>query len=170
VVLFQICSPPDTLTEEGDTRRMEQLHLDINECAFLQLSFWRHTHTTPPTLLVAHNRLVGKINGKWSSLNFSPISYLYTELSLEEQAALYAAADMALLTPLREGMNLVYHAQPPLPTRPPVASHTYTTTLSPPPFSSHEFVLCQQDTWAPLVVSEFAGAAQRYRYHPLPLA
>lgn len=107
VVLFQICSPPDTLTEEGDTRRMEQLHLDINE-------------------------LVGKINGKWSSLNFSPISYLYTELSLEEQAALYAAADMALLTPLREGMNLV----------------------------SHEFVLCQQDTWAPLVVSEFAGAAQ----------
>ena len=126
---------------------------------------------------MAHNRLVGKINGKWSSLNFSPISYLYTELSLEEQAALYAAADMALLTPLREGMNLVYNAQPPLPTRQPVASHTYTTTLSlslflspPPPFSSHEFVLCQQDTWAPLVVSEFAGAAQRYRYHPLPLA
>ncbi len=52
VVLFQICSPPDTLTEEGDTRRMEQLHLDINECAFIQLSLWRHTHTTPPTLLV----------------------------------------------------------------------------------------------------------------------
>jgi len=107
VVLFQICSPPDTLTEEGDTRRMEQLHLDINE-------------------------LVGKINGKWSSLNFAPISYLYTEMGAEEQAAVYAAADMALLTPLREGMNLV----------------------------SHEFVLCQQDTWAPLVVSEFAGAAQ----------
>lgn len=31
VVLFQISSPPDTLTEEGDTRRMEQLHQDINE-------------------------------------------------------------------------------------------------------------------------------------------
>jgi hypothetical protein len=74
--------------------------------------------------------LVGKINGKWSSLNFSPISYLYTELSLEEQAALYAAADMALLTPLREGMNLVYNAQPPRPTRPPIASHTNTTALS----------------------------------------
>ncbi len=129
-----------------------------------------HTHNTTNAPCVAHNRLVGKINGKWSSLNFSPISYLYTELSLEEQAALYAAADMALLTPLREGMNLVYNAQPPLPTRRPVASHPYTTAFSPPPFSSHEFVLCQQDTWAPLVVSEFAGAAQRYRYHPLPLA
>lgn len=50
---------------------------------------------------------MGKINGKWSSLNFAPISYLYTDISLEEQAALYAAADVALLTPLREGMNLV---------------------------------------------------------------
>lgn len=83
---------------------------------------------------MTHNRLVGKINGKWSSLNFSPISYLYTELSLEEQAALYAAADMALLTPLREGMNLVYNAQSRLLTRQPaiasiLLSHIYNRSL-----------------------------------------
>jgi trehalose 6-phosphate synthase/phosphatase len=50
---------------------------------------------------------VSTINGLFSSLNWQPVIYRYNHLSFEELCALYQAADVALITPLRDGMNLV---------------------------------------------------------------
>ncbi|MBN2403319.1 MAG: bifunctional alpha,alpha-trehalose-phosphate synthase (UDP-forming)/trehalose-phosphatase [Spirochaetes bacterium] len=53
------------------------------------------------------NEIVGRINGKYSTLNWSPIRYLYRSLPFETIMTLYHCADAALVTPLRDGMNLV---------------------------------------------------------------
>jgi trehalose 6-phosphate synthase/phosphatase len=50
---------------------------------------------------------IGTINGKVSTITWQPIIYRYTHLPFSELAALYKAADVALITPLRDGMNLV---------------------------------------------------------------
>jgi trehalose 6-phosphate synthase/phosphatase len=50
---------------------------------------------------------VSTINGKFSSLHWQPLIYRYNHLSFEEMCALYQVADAALITPLRDGMNLV---------------------------------------------------------------
>lgn len=50
---------------------------------------------------------IGTINGKLSTISWQPIIYRYTHLPLSELTALYQAADVALITPLRDGMNLV---------------------------------------------------------------
>jgi trehalose 6-phosphate synthase/phosphatase len=78
-------------------------------------------------------RTVGRINGAYGTLDWTPISYMYRSLPFEQLAALYSLADMALITPLRDGMNLV----------------------------AKEFVACQQDKdhQGILILSEMAGAA-----------
>jgi trehalose 6-phosphate synthase/phosphatase len=53
------------------------------------------------------DELVGKINGRFDTLEWSPILYMYRSVPFEELVALYSAADLALVTPLRDGMNLV---------------------------------------------------------------
>jgi len=53
------------------------------------------------------DKLIGQINGDWSTPNWTPITYLRRSLPQSELAALYAAADVALVTPLRDGLNLV---------------------------------------------------------------
>lgn len=50
---------------------------------------------------------VGRINGKYSTLSWQPVIYRYNHLSFDELCALYQAADVGLITPLRDGMNLV---------------------------------------------------------------
>jgi len=50
---------------------------------------------------------IGMINGKFGSLDWTPILYQYTSLSFQDLVAFYAAGDVALVTPLRDGMNLV---------------------------------------------------------------
>jgi trehalose 6-phosphate synthase/phosphatase len=50
---------------------------------------------------------VSTINGKNSTLHWQPIIYRYNHLEFEDLCALYQAADVALITPLRDGMNLV---------------------------------------------------------------
>jgi trehalose 6-phosphate synthase/phosphatase len=50
---------------------------------------------------------IGTINGKYSTISWQPIIYRYNHLSFNELIALYHAADAALVTPLRDGMNLV---------------------------------------------------------------
>ncbi len=50
---------------------------------------------------------VSTINGKYSTLQWQPVIYRYNHLDFEELCALYQAADIGLLTPLRDGMNLV---------------------------------------------------------------
>lgn len=77
------------------------------------------------------DELVGHINGAYSTAAHSPVHYLFTSVSFEKLVALYRSADMALVTPLRDGMNLV----------------------------SQEYVLSQEDQYGVLILSEFAGAA-----------
>jgi trehalose 6-phosphate synthase/phosphatase len=50
---------------------------------------------------------VSTINGRFSTLHWQPLIYRYNHLAFEELCALYQVADVALITPLRDGMNLV---------------------------------------------------------------
>ncbi len=50
---------------------------------------------------------VSAINGRHATLNWQPLIYRYNHLGFEELCALYQIADVALITPLRDGMNLV---------------------------------------------------------------
>ncbi len=77
------------------------------------------------------DQTVGRVVGRFSSEGHTPIRYLYTQFNLEELVAYYQAADIALLTPLRDGMNLV----------------------------AKEFIASQMNDTAVLILSEFAGAA-----------
>ncbi|MBN1496698.1 MAG: bifunctional alpha,alpha-trehalose-phosphate synthase (UDP-forming)/trehalose-phosphatase [Spirochaetes bacterium] len=53
------------------------------------------------------NEQVGRINGKYNTLSWSPIQYLYRSLPFEMIMTLYHCADICLVTPIRDGMNLV---------------------------------------------------------------
>lgn len=50
---------------------------------------------------------IGSINGRYSTMDWTPVCYFYHGFSLEELTAMYYVADIALVTPLRDGMNLV---------------------------------------------------------------
>jgi trehalose 6-phosphate synthase/phosphatase len=75
--------------------------------------------------------LVGRINGDFGTPRWVPVHYIYRGLSESELVALYRAADVMLVTPLRDGMNLV----------------------------AKEFVASRIDGDGVLVLSEFAGAS-----------
>ena len=51
--------------------------------------------------------LTGRINGEHATIDWTPIAYMYRSLPFEELTALYIKAEVALITPLRDGMNLV---------------------------------------------------------------
>ena len=53
------------------------------------------------------DRLVGRINGDLGRIGRPAISYLHSSYPREEMAALYRAADIMVVTPYRDGMNLV---------------------------------------------------------------
>ncbi|NHN55546.1 trehalose-6-phosphate synthase [Calidifontibacter sp. DB0510] len=86
-------------------------------------------------------RTVGQINGDYAPIGTPAVSYLHRSFPREEMAALFVAADVMLVTPLRDGMNLV----------------------------AKEYVTCHGDDGA-LVLSEFTGAAVElqgaYRCNP----
>lgn len=73
---------------------------------------------------------VGSLNGRFSTLKWQPIIYRYAQLSFPELCALYQASDLGLITPLRDGMNLV----------------------------AKEYVACREEQGV-LILSELAGAA-----------
>ncbi|KAG4204446.1 hypothetical protein ERO13_A04G044800v2 [Gossypium hirsutum] len=78
------------------------------------------------------HEIVGRINGRFGTLTAVPIHHLDCSLDFHALCALYAVTDVALVTSLRDGMNLV----------------------------SYEFVACQEAKKGVLILSEFAGAAQ----------
>lgn len=53
------------------------------------------------------DRLVGSINGEFATLDWTPVRYLYRSVSHEHLVKLYSQSDVMLVTPLRDGMNLV---------------------------------------------------------------
>lgn len=75
--------------------------------------------------------LVGRVNGEHGTIGWVPVWYLYRFLPFERITALYSVADVALVTPLRDGMNLI----------------------------SKEFVATKTDGKGVLILSEMAGAA-----------
>jgi len=77
------------------------------------------------------NELVGSINGEYGTTQWTPVVFMQRSVSRPELAALYSYADIAWVTPLRDGMNLV----------------------------AKEYVCCQHDGSGALILSEFAGAA-----------
>jgi len=78
------------------------------------------------------DEMIGRINGAYGTINAVPIHYLYQSVTPEQLVALYRAADVMLVTPLRDGMNLV----------------------------AKEFAAARVDGDGVLVLSEFAGAAE----------
>jgi len=74
---------------------------------------------------------VSRINGDHAEVGSPPVHYLHQSYPREEMAALYLSADVMLVTPLRDGMNLV----------------------------AKEYVACRYDESGALVLSEFTGAA-----------
>jgi trehalose 6-phosphate synthase/phosphatase len=78
---------------------------------------------------------VGRIVGRFTASGRSPLVYLYDSFDHEQLAAYYRAADVALVTPLRDGMNLV----------------------------AKEYVASQAGGDGVLVLSEFAGASSELR-------
>ncbi|XP_073820862.1 trehalose-6-phosphate synthase 1 [Musca autumnalis] len=79
------------------------------------------------------DQLVGRINGRFTTANWAPIRYIYDYVAQDELAALYRDAAVCLVTPLRDGMNLV----------------------------AKEFVACQiNPVPGVLIISPFAGAGE----------
>lgn len=74
---------------------------------------------------------VGRINGEYARVGHPAVHYLHQSLPRDELVAFFVAADVMLVTPLRDGMNLV----------------------------AKEYVACRHDNGGALVLSEFAGAA-----------
>ena len=53
------------------------------------------------------DELVGSINGRFATVNWTPVWYFYRSMPFDDLIDLYASADVAMITPLRDGMNLV---------------------------------------------------------------
>jgi trehalose 6-phosphate synthase/phosphatase len=76
-------------------------------------------------------QLVGEINGRYTQVGWAPIHYYFRSLSSTELLAFYRAAEIALITPLKDGMNLV----------------------------AKEFCACSVEQDSVLILSQFAGAS-----------
>lgn len=77
------------------------------------------------------NRIVGEINSDFGSLNWNPVYYFYRSYSFENLVGFYKLADVAMVTPLRDGMNLV----------------------------AKEYIISRGDKPGALVLSKLAGAS-----------
>lgn len=78
------------------------------------------------------NELVGRINGKFGTIEFMPIHFMHKSVSFDELVALYAVSDACLVSSTRDGMNLV----------------------------SYEYIATQEKRHGVMILSEFTGAAQ----------
>ncbi|HDT15304.1 MAG TPA: bifunctional alpha,alpha-trehalose-phosphate synthase (UDP-forming)/trehalose-phosphatase, partial [Firmicutes bacterium] len=77
------------------------------------------------------DEVLSRVNGKYGTIGWVPILYFYRSFPFESLAALYSVSDIALITPLRDGMNLV----------------------------AKEYVAVKQETAGVLILSEKAGAS-----------
>lgn len=77
--------------------------------------------------------LVGRVNGRFGQAGWLPVHYVYRSVPFEELIGAYSTADVMLVTPLRDGMNLV----------------------------AKEYVATRLDDSGVLILSEFAGAAEQ---------
>ncbi|HVS37927.1 MAG TPA: bifunctional alpha,alpha-trehalose-phosphate synthase (UDP-forming)/trehalose-phosphatase [Gemmataceae bacterium] len=80
------------------------------------------------------DELVGRINGRFGTLEWTPVHYQFRTFPQDQLAPLYAASDVMLVTPIRDGMNLV----------------------------AKEYVASRPDATGVLILSEMAGAASEF--------
>lgn len=102
VILIQVAVP-----SRGDVEEYQNLRANVNE-------------------------LIGRINGRFGTIEFVPIHFLHKSVTFQELISLYSVSDICLVSSTRDGMNLV----------------------------SYEYIACQQKNKGTLILSEFAGAAQ----------
>lgn len=81
------------------------------------------------------DEVVGRINGKFGSISWTPILYHYKFLPFHKLVALYNSSDVALVTPIRDGMNLI----------------------------AKEYVATKREGKGVLILSEMAGASKEVR-------
>jgi len=81
------------------------------------------------------DRLVGDINGRFSTSNWLPVQYHFRSLDREDLLAHYRGCDIAFVTPLKDGMNLV----------------------------AKEYCACRIEENGVLILSQFAGAAEQLK-------
>jgi trehalose 6-phosphate synthase len=81
------------------------------------------------------DRLVGDINGRFSTSNWLPVQYHFRSLDRDDLLAHYRECDIAFVTPLKDGMNLV----------------------------AKEYCACRIDEAGALILSQFAGAAEQLK-------
>ncbi|MGZ5389676.1 MAG: alpha,alpha-trehalose-phosphate synthase (UDP-forming) [Aeromicrobium sp.] len=117
--------------------------IDVDDAVFIQVATPSRERVDQYRILRDDiDRLVGRINGDVGRIGQQPITYLHASYPRSEMAALYRAADVMVVTPLRDGMNLV----------------------------AKEYVACRYDNLGALVLSEFAGASaelkQAYQVNP----
>jgi trehalose 6-phosphate synthase/phosphatase len=86
-------------------------------------------------LKIRIERLVGEINGQFSSGNWVPIHYIFRSLEYQELLAYYRTTEIALITPHKDGMNLV----------------------------AKEFCACSLEEVSVLILSQFAGSADQLK-------
>ncbi len=111
-------------------------HFSVEDAVFVQVATPSRERVDQYRILRDDiDRLVGRINGDLGRIGRPAISYLHSSFPREEMAALYRAADVMVVTPFRDGMNLV----------------------------AKEYVACRYDNDGALVLSEFAGAAEELR-------
>ncbi len=111
-------------------------HFDVEDAVFVQVAVPSREQVEQYKVLRNEiEGLVGRINGDLGRIGRPAISYLHTSYPRHEMAALYRAADIMVVTPYRDGMNLV----------------------------AKEYVACRYDDTGALVLSEFAGAAAELR-------
>ncbi len=84
-------------------------------------------------------RLVGEINGQFTNGGWAPVLYMFRNLDSDELLAYYRAAQIALVTPIKDGMNLV----------------------------AKEYCACNLEEEGVLILSEFAGAASQLQKNAL---
>ena len=78
------------------------------------------------------DEMVGRINGRFATIDWTPIWYFYRSLPVESLIEMYSASDIALITPVRDGMNLV----------------------------AKEYLASKIDKKGVLIISEMAGASK----------
>ncbi len=115
---------------------LAESRLDPNDVVVLQLATpSRERVQSYIRMRAGIEQQVGNINGNFGRLGHPVVHYIHRPVSQDELLALYAAADVMLVTPLRDGMNLV----------------------------AKEYVACRPDLGGALVLSEFTGAAAELR-------
>jgi alpha,alpha-trehalose-phosphate synthase [UDP-forming] len=103
-----------------------------NQILFIQVAVPSRTRVDEYRLMKKEvDETIGRINGRFTGEGWAPIQYIYRSLSREELVAYYRLADIALITPGRDGMNLI----------------------------AKEYVASRADKRGLLILSEFAGAA-----------